>query len=97
MGSIDRVKAEPGGGRDARQRGGRGFDQVQRHHAEASGMNQEIGGTQGVVGAAFAADPQDFFKQRSGRCGRAGIEGVRGIDERGAFASSSGSGQNGVG
>ncbi len=44
-GGLDReAEAEPGGGRDARQCGGRGFNQVQRYDAEASGMNQEIDG-----------------------------------------------------
>jgi hypothetical protein len=90
------AQAEPGGQRDAPRDRRRDIAQVQRHHAEASGMADQVGGFQGVQGVSPTAHPQQLRQADARFGGRDRVEGVGGVHQGADFALLCGRGQDGV-
>lgn len=88
------AEAEPGVQRNLADRAGGDIAQIDGDYSEAAGLDEQIGGAQGLV-EILAADPKEFAQIDSGSSGGERIEAVARIDQGADFAISGALGERG--
>jgi hypothetical protein len=89
------AEAEPGGEGDALGVADFKISQVHGDDAEATGLDEEVRGLEGVFGVVAAADPEQMGEIDAGGFGFGGIEGTGSIDEGAEFVAAGGLGEEG--
>ena len=88
------AQTEPGSERDAARGAHRSIAQIQRHHAEAAALQQQVRRTERMCGVVAAADPQQPRQLHAGSGGGERIERILGIHQGAEFLACGGSSQN---
>ncbi|MEO8130994.1 MAG: hypothetical protein ABI822_28100, partial [Bryobacteraceae bacterium] len=81
------LETVPVRGGDALQGGGRGVTKVEDDEAEASAVEDEVGGLEGGLQAVTTLDPEELAEVGAGFAGGGWVEGVGGVDKGGDFSS----------
>ena len=87
------LKTKPVGGGQASQMLGIDAAEIQRDDAEAAGVQQEVGGANGMVQVMAGADPKQGAQVHAGLRGRMRVEGFAGVDDGTEFAAARGGGE----
>ena len=87
------LKTEPVGGGQAAQMLRVHIAEIERDDAEAAGVQQQIGGANGMVQLVAGADPEQGVQVHAGLRGGMRVEGFAGVDDGAEFAPAGGGGE----